>query len=189
MDDIEIIFSWLAKNAALLRPLLSDCLDFYAWLAATKDETDYLRLLVSISESNKLKALKQLKTLIQNLSEEQCRAIREWKQGPFDLPNPLHRLILPVLLYFISRPHAKQDQQSKSNLSSSLALNSLELLPLVSSILKPSSLRSELKRLVSKLKFSEAHSKSNLSTIKIIGQLLEGVPGETATTQLHSFIH
>lgn len=65
--------------------------------------------------------------------------------------------MLPILEYLIMQPTEKQVNRNntvKGNLTSTLSLISLELLPLMSGFMKPALIKKELKRLVVKLKFN-----------------------------------
>jgi hypothetical protein len=64
----------------------------------------------------------------------------------------------------------------------------MELLPLLASFLNESSVKRELKRLVSKLRFSEAESKRNIAVIRMLGGLIDGVPGDKVSDKLHSYL-
>ena len=99
------------------------------------------------------------------------------------MPHPVVSLIVPILSYLIIRPH-----ETKSNLASTLSVVSLDLLPLISNLLPFSLLKKELKRLLSRLRFRDTDSKDNIAVVKMIGQLLQGLPGETAAAQLSSFV-
>jgi hypothetical protein len=82
----------------------------------------------------------------------------------------------------------KNHEGIKSNLSSTFSKNSLELLPLISSFLKDATVKRELKRLISKIKFSESENKKNIALIKMIGALIDGVPGEKVNEKLQSYL-
>lgn len=64
----------------------------------------------------------------------------------------------------------------------------MELLPLLASFLNESSVKRELKRLISKLRFSETESKRNIAVIRMLGALIDGVPGEKVSEKLHSYL-
>lgn len=59
---------------------------------------------------------------------------------------------------------------------------------LVSSFLKENSVKKELKRLVSKIKYSETESKKNIALIKMIGELIDGVKGDKVNEVLQVYL-
>lgn len=81
-------------------------------------------MLSSIAESNKLKAIKIIKSTFENMNTEIKTNLREWPiQTDIDLPNPVGKIILPILEYFILQTSA--NSETKSNMGSTLALLSL----------------------------------------------------------------
>lgn len=77
-------------------------------------------------------------------------------ESQLDIPNPISKAILPIIEYLIIRPTENNHVGPKSNLGSSFAIVCLDLLPVLASLLKQSTIKKELKRLVSKLKFTDA---------------------------------
>ncbi len=61
-------------------------------------------------------------------------------------------------------------------------------MPLLSAFLSLVTVKRELKRLLSKLRFSETESKRNAAVVRMVGALIDGVPGEKVSEKLHSFL-
>lgn len=112
----------------------------------------------------------------------------EWTEADAAFPNPISKVVLPVLEYLILKPTEHNSEGIKSNLSSTLSKISLELLPLISSFLRQSTLKRQLKRFVSKLKFTETENKRNVALIRIIGALIDGISGERVNDKLQTFL-
>ena len=86
------------------------------------------------------------------------------------------------------KPTDAHSEGVKSNLASTFAKQGLELLPLLASFLREDAVKRELKRLTSKLRFSEAESKRNSALIRMLGALIDGVPGERVNQRLTGFL-
>jgi hypothetical protein len=74
------------------------------------------------------------------------------------------------------------------NLTSSLSHVSLEIYEQVMKRGGESLQKKQLKRMISKLKFDEVHLKKNILLIKIIGQIVEGIPLPKATDNIHEIV-
>ena len=126
--------------------------DPYRWLGEpTSEGQSCLKMLCSLSDSHKLKAIKGIQGVLSAIGEQGKVEIAKSSQ---ELPSPLHRILLPVLEYLILHPTEENPNSNapKSNLASSLSLVSLELLPTLSGLLPHSVIKKNLKRWVSRVK-------------------------------------
>jgi hypothetical protein len=193
VEHLQGYFSWLASASPALSPIWPNShFACYHWLNSFQaNEQQFLLAISSISESNKLKALKAIQTMLSTVPQAVNEEFTSWEQTTFDLPHPIHRIVLPLVEYFILHPTepTKHNQpKNKSNLASTFNLLALDILPLITGQLKESMIKKALKRLVSKLKLSEMQNKRNIALIRMISQLVEGLPGEKATQKLAAFI-
>ena len=78
--------------------------------------------------------------------------------------------------------------ERQSNMGSSLALVSLELVPVAVSCLREGLVRRELKKLGTKLKFAEGEHKKNMAVIRLMGQIVEGLEGEKTNEKFKQII-
>lgn len=62
------------------------------------------------------------------------------------------------------------------------------MLPLISGFLKQRTLKRYLKKLISKLKFTDSENKKNIALIKMIGGLIDGAVGERVNDKLNSYL-
>ena len=85
------------------------------------------------------------------MSPESKQLIKDWNpHTDFDVPNPLSKFILPVLEFLILKTTERHNNNT---------------------------VKSNLKRLISKLKFTENDHKKNMAVIKIISNVVDGIEG------------
>lgn len=103
-------------------------------------------------------------------------------------PNAISKVVLPIVEYLILRPTEQHNDGVKSNLASTFARTGMEMLPLLAAFLSETGVKRELKRLISKVRFSETESKKNTALIKMVGGLIDGVPGEKVNDRLQGYL-
>lgn len=134
-------------------------------LCETQPDKNFFKLITSIVQSSKLRAVNMLKANFEKLRKQDLDIPEEIRH---DLPSTLTRVLLPLLEQLIS-------SKSKGNLSSSLSLACIKLEGQLFALLTASEMKQELKRLAMRLDFKDTHSKNNVLMMKLLNEILDSV--------------
>ena len=139
VECIELCFGWVSAHAARLSQLLprSNAYLYPALAGSDEEGRSYFKLLSSLSEANKLRGLKVLRTTLESVPSDVRDSFAAWNTDiEADFPNPLAKVIVPVLEYLILKPTEPVGEGGKSNLGATLAKTALEILPAAAGLMK-----------------------------------------------------